>query len=90
MDFLAPGREACRLLQPRNIDHYSLGLGAASNRLCVRGRVRASDGADELHHQYLLGFVPQKLDGKLHDLTVKVNKSGYTVRARKRYLAPRG
>jgi VWFA-related protein len=45
--------------------------------------------ADELHHQYALGFVPQKLDGKLHDLTVKVLKSGYTVRARKRYLAPR-
>ncbi len=45
---------------------------------------------DELHHQYALGFVPQKLDGKLHDLTVKVNKSGYTARARKRYLAPRG
>jgi VWFA-related protein len=44
---------------------------------------------DELHHQYALGFVPQKLDGKLHDLTVKVNKSGYTVRARKRYHAPR-
>jgi VWFA-related protein len=44
---------------------------------------------DELHHQYALGFVPQKLDGKLHDLTVKVNKSGYTVHARKRYLAPR-
>ena len=32
----------------------------------------------------------QKLDGKLHDLTVKVNKSGYAVRARKRYLASRG
>jgi VWFA-related protein len=45
---------------------------------------------DELHHQYALGFVPQKLDGKLHDLTVTVSKSGYTVRARKRYLAPRG
>lgn len=45
---------------------------------------------DELHHQYALGFVPQKLDGKLHDLTVKVNKPGYTARARKRYLAPRG
>jgi Ca-activated chloride channel homolog len=44
---------------------------------------------DELHHQYALGFVAQKPDGKLHDLTVKVNKPGYTVRARKRYLAPR-
>src|SRR5262249_30747388 len=45
--------------------------------------------ADELHHQYALGFAPQKLDGKLHDLTVKVSKAGYTIRARKRYLAPR-
>ena len=45
---------------------------------------------DELHHQYALGFLPQKLDGKLHDLTVKVNKSALTVRARKRYLAPHG
>jgi VWFA-related protein len=44
---------------------------------------------DELHHQYALGFVPQKLDGKLHDLTVKVNRPGYTVHARRRYLAPR-
>jgi VWFA-related protein len=44
---------------------------------------------DELHHQYALGFVPQKLDGKLHDLTVIVNKPGYSVRARKHYLAPR-
>jgi len=45
---------------------------------------------DELHHQYALGFSPVKLDGKLHDLTVKVNKSGYSVRARRRYRAPRG
>src|SRR5262245_5396784 len=44
---------------------------------------------DELHHQYALGFVPQKLDGKVHDLTVKVNKPGHAVRARKHYLAPR-
>ena len=44
---------------------------------------------DELHHQYALGFVPQKADGKLHELTVKVNRPGYEVRARKHYLAPR-
>ena len=44
---------------------------------------------DELHHQYALGFVPQKADGKLHELTVKVNKPGHVVRARKHYLAPR-
>ncbi len=28
--------------------------------------------ADELHHQYALGFTPEKLDGKMHDLTVRV------------------
>ena len=44
---------------------------------------------DELHHQYALGFVAQTLDGKLHELTVKVNRPGYAVRARKHYLAPR-
>ena len=44
---------------------------------------------EELHHQYALGFVPQKFDGKLHELTVKVNKPGYAVRARKHYLSPR-
>ena len=44
---------------------------------------------DELHHQYALGFVPQKTDGKLHELTVKVTRPGYAVRARKHYLASR-
>jgi VWFA-related protein len=43
--------------------------------------------ADELHHQYALGFTPEKLDGKMHDLTVKVSRSDASVRARKRYLA---
>jgi hypothetical protein len=44
---------------------------------------------DELHHQYALGFVPQIFDGKMHELTVKVNKPGHAVRARKHYLSPR-
>jgi Ca-activated chloride channel homolog len=46
--------------------------------------------AEELHHQYLLGFSPDTLDGKPHRLTVKVrNAQGETmsVRARKTYLA---
>jgi Ca-activated chloride channel family protein len=41
--------------------------------------------ADELHHQYVLGFVPATLDGKTHDLDVRVRRSGLTVRARKSY-----
>jgi VWFA-related protein len=43
--------------------------------------------ADELHHQYALGFTPPTLDGKLHALEVKVAAAGMTVRARKSYLA---
>jgi Ca-activated chloride channel family protein len=43
--------------------------------------------ADELHHQYALGFTPASLDGKMHALDVKVSGAGLTARARKSYLA---
>jgi Ca-activated chloride channel family protein len=43
--------------------------------------------AQELHSQYVLGFTPQNLDGKVHKLEVKVKKPGMTVRARKSYVA---
>ncbi|HJZ74366.1 MAG TPA: VWA domain-containing protein [Vicinamibacterales bacterium] len=45
--------------------------------------------ADELHHQYALGFAPEKLDNKMHEITVKASNEVLTVRARKRYLASR-
>ncbi len=43
--------------------------------------------ADELHHQYALGFTPTLLDGKMHTLTVRVPDPQMTVRARRSYLA---
>jgi Ca-activated chloride channel family protein len=43
--------------------------------------------ADELHRQYLIGFEPQNLDGKMHKLEVKVRGNGMKVRARKEYYA---
>ena len=43
--------------------------------------------ADELHHQYALGFTPSKLDGKMHDLTLHIMQPGLTARARRSYLA---
>jgi VWFA-related protein len=46
--------------------------------------------ADELHTQYLLGFAPSKRDGKVHDISVRVTKSGLKPRARKSYAAPKG
>ena len=42
---------------------------------------------DELHRQYLIGFVPAKLDGKVHQLEVRVRDAGLTPRARKSYIA---
>jgi VWFA-related protein len=43
--------------------------------------------ADELHHQYALGFTPAVLDGRLHELELHVNGEGMTARARKNYVA---
>lgn len=45
--------------------------------------------ADELHHQYAIGFEPQKLDGKTHKLEVRLKMPGLTARARKTYVAAR-
>jgi hypothetical protein len=45
--------------------------------------------ADELHSQYLLGFVPPKRDGKVHEIEVRVASKGMKPRARKSYLAQR-
>jgi VWFA-related protein len=43
----------------------------------------------ELHHQYLLGFVPQANDGKRHEITVRVSEPNLLVRARRGYVAGR-
>jgi Ca-activated chloride channel family protein len=45
--------------------------------------------ADELHSQYLLGFVPPKRDGKVHEIEVRTAVKGLKPRARKSYVAPK-
>lgn len=52
-------------------------LGAAFLRL-----------ADELHHQYLIGFTPLALDGQTHSLEVRVKRDGFKVRAPTQFVAP--
>jgi Ca-activated chloride channel homolog len=44
----------------------------------------------ELHQQYLLGFEPQALDGKVHKLDVRVKTPNLKIRARKSYVAESG
>jgi Ca-activated chloride channel family protein len=41
----------------------------------------------ELHSQYVLGFEPVQLDGRVHKLSLKVKKPTMTARARRSYLA---
>lgn len=53
-------------------------LGAAFARLAL-----------ELRHQYLVGFVPNDLDEKVHTLSVQVKRPGFNVRAPQQFLASR-
>lgn len=46
--------------------------------------------AQELHSQYLIGFAPPSLDGKVHKIEVRVRGEGMQVRARRSYLASAG
>lgn len=50
----------------------------------------ATQVAVELHSQYVLGFEPERLDGKVHEIDVRVKKRGHTARARRTYLADTG
>jgi Ca-activated chloride channel family protein len=43
--------------------------------------------AQELHSQYVLGFTPTLLDGRIHRLQVRVKRPGMSARARRSYLA---
>jgi VWFA-related protein len=43
--------------------------------------------ADELHRQYVIGFVPQQLDGTRHTIEIETRRSGLTVRARRSFVA---
>ncbi len=46
-----------------------------------------SRAIQELRSQYLLGFAPGVLDGKVHKLDVRVSRPGMVVRARRSYVA---
>ena len=45
---------------------------------------------EELRHQYEIGYLLPKADGKLHDVEVRVRKPGMKARAKKNYRAPKG
>jgi Ca-activated chloride channel family protein len=43
--------------------------------------------AQELHAQYVIGFTPTQLDGRVHRLGVRMKQPGMTARARRSYVA---
>jgi Ca-activated chloride channel family protein len=43
--------------------------------------------AQELHSQYLVGFTPTTLDGRVHNLVTRVKRPGMTARTRRSYVA---
>ena len=43
--------------------------------------------ANELHHQYAIGFEPGVPDGKVHTLTTHLRPNGLTAHARQSYMA---
>jgi VWFA-related protein len=46
--------------------------------------------AQELNHQYLLGYAaPRVADGKFHSIRVRLKENGYYVRSRRGYIATR-
>jgi VWFA-related protein len=42
---------------------------------------------EELHYQYVLGFLPTQLDGRTHRLEIRVKDTRLTARARRSYVA---
>jgi VWFA-related protein len=50
-------------------------------------QVTMAEIAEELRHQYLLGFTPPKLDGRTHRLTVRLTSDHLEARAPREYMA---
>jgi Ca-activated chloride channel homolog len=76
----APDRALAKLADDTGGGYFELRLSDDINATFTRI-------ATELHQQYLLGFVPAKLDGKTHTIDVRVKKPGLRVRARRTYVA---
>jgi Ca-activated chloride channel family protein len=74
---------------PANLAKLANRTGGSLHELRDYGEVQAAFKriVDELHLQYLLGFVPTHSDGKRHQIDVRVTRPGVSVRAREAYVA---
>jgi Ca-activated chloride channel family protein len=85
-----PENRRGRRIRPQQLANIALATGGGyyfvSNILDDMNSI-ATQIAQELHSQYVLGFVPRELDGKLHKLQVRVTRPNVKVRARESYVA---
>jgi Ca-activated chloride channel family protein len=78
----SPDRALRRLSEETGGGHFVLRVNEGDKLNETFTRV-----AQELHSQYILGFTPQTLDGKVHKLEVRIKKPGLTARSRRSYVA---
>jgi Ca-activated chloride channel family protein len=82
MDGTGLDEEIMSIAQETGGGHFALPEGADLTSTFARV-------SEELRRQYVIGFSPAVLDGKLHRVEVRVGKPGMKVRARRSYLAGR-
>lgn len=78
---------------PRVLDRLTTRTGGGQFAAPVGPHLTAAlvHVAEELRHQYSIGFVPGHDDGKVHGIEVRMTVPGVTARARTEYIAaPRG
>jgi len=76
----SPSRDTADLAEETGGGYFEAQKASDVARMMVRI-------AQELHGQYVLGFSPAQLDGRVHKLTVRVKQRGLTARARRSYSA---
>ena len=84
--FAAPFRETL----PDGLVELAEATGGGQFVVPRGGELRATFQrvAEELRHQYLLGFVPVARDGKVHRLDIRMTRPGLRASARRSFLAP--
>ena len=83
------GRRTVRSRPDRNLRRFAQETGGGYFELQENDELGSTFTrvAQELHSQYLIGFSPTELDGKVHELSVRLRNQNMTARARRSYVA---
>jgi Ca-activated chloride channel homolog len=90
---LSENRRGRRPNRPQELPNLTLATGGGYyvvNNVLDDMNSITTQIAQELHNQYVLGFVPRQLDGKIHKIEVRVTRPHVKVRARESYVAEPG